>query len=103
MFHVNSVTIQKFFKGEAPSFDIFYAHSLFSVELICSKLNNKTVSRGSGGRGGLNNLVTVIVILVLFEQFLRQILLKFFTPNFEAFNKYDAFCSYILHLCLPKT
>ena len=34
-------------------------------------------------------LVTVMAILVLFKQFLRQILLTFFVPNSESFTKYD--------------
>ena len=37
------------------------------------------------------NLHTVMAILVLFEQFLRQILFKFSGPNLESFTKYDAF------------
>ena len=41
------------------------------------------------------NSGSVIAILVLFVQLLRKILFKFFTPNFESFTKYDAFCSHI--------
>ena len=45
-------------------------------------------------RNFFENLGSVIVILVLFVQFLWKILLKFFTPNFEFSTKYDAFCFY---------
>ena len=36
----------------------------------------------------LENLDTVMAILVLFEQFLRQILLNFFALSLESFTKY---------------
>ena len=46
-----------------------------------------------GGTGGVvprkifENLDTVMAILVLFEQFLRQILFNFFAPNSESFTE----------------
>ena len=46
------------------------------------------------------NLRTLIAILVLFEQFLRQILFKVFAPNSQCLNKHDAFCSRIFDLLL---
>ena len=33
------------------------------------------------------NLHTVVAILVVYEQFYRQILFKFFAPNSECFTK----------------
>ena len=40
----------------------------------------------------LGNLDTVMAILVLFEQFLMQILFNFFLLNSKFFTKCDAFC-----------
>ena len=40
-----------------------------------------------------------MAILVLFEQFLRQILFKYFALNSKPFTKYDAVSSHIFHLC----
>ena len=50
------------------------------------------------------SLRTVMSIFVLFQQLLRQVLLKFFALNFEFFTKYrcDAFCSHIFDLCVLK-
>ena len=39
------------------------------------------------------NLVSMC--LVLFAQFLRKILFKFFTPDFESFTKYDAMMHFV--------
>ena len=61
-----------------------------------------------GGSGGLlprkvfKNLDTVMAILALFEQFLWQILFKFFASNSKSFTKYDTFCSHIFDLCVLK-
>ena len=41
------------------------------------------------------NLDSVLAILMLFVQFLRTILFKFFTLIFESFTIYDAFRSHI--------
>ena len=48
------------------------------------------------------NLDTVMAILVLFEQFLWQILFNFFASNSKFFTKYDTFCSHIFDLCVLK-
>ena len=53
---------------------------------------------GYGGmlpRKLLENLDREIATLVLFAHFLGNILIKFFTPDFESFIKYEAFCSHI--------
>ena len=53
------------------------------------------MSRGSGGmlpRKKIENLHTVMVIFVLFKQFLGK-LVTFLVPNFEYFTN-DAFCSH---------
>ena len=70
----------------------------FPAELLRGKSRNKNSSRGVRGtipRKFFENLDSVIAILVLFVQFLRKMLFKFFTPNFESFTKYDAFRSHI--------
>ena len=41
------------------------------------------------------NFGSEIAILVLFVQFLRKILFKFFTLNFESFTKYDAMMHFV--------
>ena len=43
-----------------------------------------------------------MIILVLFEQLLRQVLLNYFALNLEFFTKYryDAFCSLMFDLCV---
>ena len=94
--------IQNFFQGSgrAPHFDIFPA------ELLRGKSRDKNSSRGARGmlpRNFFENLGSVIVILVLFVQFLRKILPKFFTPKFESFTKYDAMMHFVrtlFDLCL---
>ena len=47
-------------------------------------------------------LNTVMTILVLFEQLLKQIFFKFFAHVSEFFTeyRYDAFCSHIFDLCV---
>ena len=50
-----------------------------------------TVLGGSGGilsRKVFENLHSMMAILVLLEQLLRQILFEFFALNFEVFTKY---------------
>ena len=46
------------------------------------------------------NLHTVITLSLLFEQFLRQILLKFFAHNSESLPKCDAFSLRSFNLCV---
>ena len=49
------------------------------------------------------NLLTVIVILILFEQFSGKFSLNFFDPNSECFARYDTFCLHIFnHACLRR-
>ena len=49
-------------------------------------------------------LRTAMTILMLFEQFLRQILFKYFAFSRDFFTKYryDAFCLHIFNLCVVK-
>ena len=42
-------------------------------------------------RESFENLRTVVTILVLLEQFLSKLSLKFFGPEFKCFTQYDAF------------
>ena len=58
--------------------------------------------RGYASRKVFKNLDTVMVILALFKQFLRQILFNFFASNSKSFIKYDTFCSHIFDLCVLK-
>ena len=65
-----------------------------------------TVLGGSGGmlsRKIFENLHTMMVILVLLEQVLRQIVLELFALNFEVFTKYryDAIFSHVFDFCVP--
>ena len=46
------------------------------------------------------NLDTVMAVLLLFEQFLWQILFNIFAFNSESFSKYDTFCPHIFDLCV---
>ena len=47
------------------------------------------------------NLHAVMAILVFFLINSKQLLFRFFDPNFECFAKYDAYCSHILdYACL---
>ena len=39
----------------------------------------------------------VMAILVLFEQFLKQILFNIFAPNSESFTKHESCCSHFFH------
>ena len=49
------------------------------------------------------NLHSMMAILVLLEQVLRQIAFEFFTLNFEVFTKYqyDAIFSHVFDFCVP--
>ena len=62
-----------------------------------------------GGFGGMlsrkicENLHSMMAILVLLEQVLRQIVFEFFALNFEVFTKYrcDASFSHVFDFCVP--
>ena len=65
----------KFFSGRGHQFSSLFMRN-FSTDLILSNLSNTNDSRGSGGilpRKFFKNLHTAMVILVLFEQFLRKV------------------------------
>ena len=49
------------------------------------------------------NLHSMMAILVLFEQVLRQIVFELFALNFEVFTKYryDAILSHVFDFCVP--
>ena len=49
------------------------------------------------------NLHSVMAILVLLEQVLRQIVLEYFALIFEVFTKYryDAIFSHVFDFCVP--
>ena len=49
------------------------------------------------------NLHSMMVILVLLEQVLRQIVSELFALNFEVFTKYryDAIFSHVFDFCVP--
>ena len=61
---------------------IFSLKVFFSAELIRSKLRNKNMALGGSRvmlpRNFFENLVTVMAVFVLFEQFSRQIFFNFF-------------------------
>ena len=64
--------IGNFFQGEGSKFRLFFQAQFFPKELIMSNLRNKRTLGGSGGmfpRKKIQNLLTVMAILVLFEQF----------------------------------
>ena len=48
------------------------------------------------------NSDAVMAILVLFEQFLWQILFNFFAPHSSPLPNYDTFCFHIFDLCVLK-
>ena len=61
---------------------------------------------GSGGMLSpkiFENLHSMMAILVLLEQVLRQIVFEFFTLNFEVFTKYryDAIFWHVFDFCVP--
>ena len=58
---------------------------------------------GRSGKEIFENFYSMMAILVLFEQVLRQIVFEFFALNFEIFTKYrcDAFFSYVFDFCVP--
>ena len=65
-----------------------------------------TVLGMSGGmlsRKIFENLHSMMAILVLLKQVLRQIVFEFFVHNFEVFTKYryDAIFSYVFDFCVP--
>ena len=65
-----------------------------------------TVLGKSGGmlsRKIFENLPSMMAILVLLEQVLRQIVFEFFALNFEVFTKYryDAVFSHVFDFCVP--
>ena len=65
-----------------------------------------TVLGGSGGmlsRKIFENTHSMMTILVLFEQVLRQIVFEFFALNLEVFTKYryDAIFSHVFDFCVP--
>ena len=77
--------IQNFLRGGIKFLAyIFLSVVFFSAELIGSKLRNKNMAlRGSRvmlPRKFFENLDTVMAVLVLFEQFSRQIFFNFFHP-----------------------
>ena len=49
------------------------------------------------------NLHSMMAILVLLEQVLRQIVFEFFALSFEVFTKYryDAIFSHVFDFCVP--
>ena len=49
------------------------------------------------------NLHSMMAILVLLEQVLRQIVFEFFALHFEVFTKYryDAIFSHVFDFCVP--
>ena len=49
------------------------------------------------------NLHSIMAILVLFEQVLRQIVFEFFALNIEVFTKYryDVIFSHVFDFCVP--
>ena len=61
-----------------------------------------------GGPGGMlsskffENLRSMMAVLVLLEQVLRQIVFEFFALNFEVFTKYryDATFSHVFDFCV---
>ena len=61
---LENVSVFSFFRG-APNFDIL--KSIFSDELILSKLINKTGSREIRGHCRIENLDSAMAILVLFD------------------------------------
>ena len=78
----------------------------FPAELVRSNMRTVTVLGGSGGMFSQKNfesLRSIMVILVLFEQVLRQIVFEFFALNFEVFTKYryDAIFSHVFDFCVP--
>ena len=66
-------------------------------------------SKGLGESGGMlsgkffENLHSIMAILVLLEQGLRQIVFEVFALNFEVFTKYryDAIFSHVFDFCVP--
>ena len=71
--------IQKFFQEGAPKFDIF-KRSFFPAELFWSIFTMKKAPGGSGcvlPRKNFDNLLTLVAILVLFEQFSGKFCLIF--------------------------
>ena len=62
--------------------------------------------RGAGGmlsRKIFEILHSMMAILVLFEQVLRQIVFEFFALNFEVFTtyRYDAIYLHVFDFCVP--
>ena len=91
-----SKAYSEFFTGWHQIFSLYlFKRSIFSVELIGSKLRNKNMALGGSRvmlpRKFFENLDTVMAVLVLFEQFSRQIFFNFFTLNSESFIKYNVF------------
>ena len=67
--------IYKFFQGGITNF-CHFSSVVFSGDLILSNLSNKNDFRGVRGHAppeNFENLHTAMVILVLFEQFLRKV------------------------------
>ena len=58
---------------------------------------------GVRGHALLENLHSMMAILVLLEQVLRQIVFEFFALNFEVFIKYryNAIFSHVFDFCVP--
>ena len=66
--------IQNFFQGEGTNFRHFFKR-IFSADLILSNLSTKNKCKGSGGMlpwKNFENLLTEMVNVVLFEQFLGK-------------------------------
>ena len=78
--------IQNFFQGGGRGlhFEIFFGR------ITLRQIEEKNGCRGVWGmqqQKFFENLGPVIAILVLFVQFLRKILIKFITSNFESFTQ----------------
>ena len=85
MFHVRGAF--KFFQGEGTKFRHFFGAQFFPAELILSNLSNKRTLGGSEGifpRKIFENLLTVMAILVLFEQFLGKVCSYFWPLSLSA-------------------
>ena len=98
--------IQKFFQGGGIQIRHIFKRSFFG-RIILKHIENKKGSRGGGGgmlpRKVSENLLTVLAILALFEQFSGKFCVKFFASNSACFTKYDAFCSCIFdYACLGR-
>ena len=71
MLHVRGVFTN--FLRERTSIFVTFFKRIFPAELFLSNLSAKNDSRGVRGHAPLENLHTIMAILVLFEQFLRKV------------------------------